>query len=495
MIRRIRNLQDLKNFFSHLDTPILGIGVTAFNRLGLEEIIPNYQTICLRYSLDTQLIEKDLPVLSLEKKIAPEHLFGKRNSTTVLAHPKTQAYLKSFKKKPALLFYKVSSKIEKICQKNGWQMLANPKRFGKETLENKIKFRKIQEELGLTPIPGEVADFLKLDFKSLSKKYGLPLVIQHPTKGGGKGTFFIKSKEDFEDLKARKGKRFEGIEVIVAKFIKGPSPSLTGCVLRQGIVYTNLQYQLLDIPQLFSPKKGSGLFCGHDWSASDFPKEISLQAYDYAEKLGRYFQKIGYQGIFGLDFVLEEKTGKLYPTECNPRLLGSFPVLPMVQIKNGEIPLLALHLLEFLKADYEIDIHEINQMVQQKKIGAQMILHNLEEKGTKNFKKLKAGVYQLSNKKLEFVRPGYALRHLKNPGEFVLTDGVPFLGTRFSSNERLMRILTLDQVLENYRSLNPQAKKIVQQVYQGLDLRPQTIFDYLRPRAIVRRIYKKLKKI
>lgn len=34
----IGNLEDLRNFFKKINTPIIGIGVTAFNRLGLEDL-------------------------------------------------------------------------------------------------------------------------------------------------------------------------------------------------------------------------------------------------------------------------------------------------------------------------------------------------------------------------------------------------------------------------------------------------------------------------
>ncbi len=492
MTKKIRNLADIRNLFRKIDTPIIGIGVTAFNRIGLEDMIPNYRIVCLRYSLNTQLIEKDIPILSLEKEIAPEHLLRRRNSTTVLKHRKTQACLKSFKKKPALLFYKVSSQIEEICQRSNWIMIANPKRYGKETIENKIKFRKILEECGVPSIPGEVTDFFKIEFKDLAKKYELPFVIQHPTKGGGKGTFFIKNEEDFENLKMEKRDQFKETEVIVAKFVKGPSPSLTGCVTRYGIVYTSLQYQLLDIPELFSPEKGSGLFCGHDWSASDFSKEVSDQAYSYTRKIGEYFKKIGYQGIFGLDMIVDKKTGQLYVVECNPRLLGSFPVLPMVQIRNNEIPLLALHVLEFLDVDYEIDVEEINRMVQQKKQGAQIIMHNLEGVPAKTTLELKAGVYKIKDNKLVYQRAGYALRHLIDKEEFLITDGVPQKGSRYSKNGRIMRILTLGKVLDSYKKLNPWARNVAVMVYQSLGLEPQTIWERLRPRNILRKIYKRL---
>lgn len=477
----IKDLKTLKIFFQNIKTPIFGVGVYVFNRLGLESIIPHYQILALRYSLDTELIEKDIKVFSLEKGMGTKHIREPRNSTTVLKHERIKKYLQNFQN-PALLVYKPSSRMEKICKENGWYLMNSPSYFGKELFENKIKFRKILEEIKVAAPPGRITPLNKLHYGHLMNKYGLPFVIQHPTKGGGKGTFFINNQLDFEQaLKKLKGgvsaENEEIIdspeEVIVSQFIKGPSPSITGCVTKFGILSTGLQYQILDVPQLYNPKKGSGLFCGHDWTSSKFPEPVSLMAYEYTEKIGRYFKKYGYQGIFGLDFILDEKTNQLYVTECNPRLLGSFPVLNMVQLLNNEIPILACHILEFLNIDYQLYIEKINQSIRQEKTGAQMILHNLTGEWALNHKEIKAGVYKLKSKKfLEYLRPGYDLRHLKNKEEFLITEGVPFKKSPFSPNRRICKVLTINRVLEKHRQLTPWASQVAQMVYRALDIRP-----------------------
>ncbi|MBU1136925.1 ATP-grasp domain-containing protein, partial [Patescibacteria group bacterium] len=405
----IKDLSTLKEYFSQIKTPIFGTGVYAFNRLGLEDVYDHYHILALRYSLDTKLIEKDVDVLSLEKGLGTKHINQPRNSTTVLNHPKTKLYLKKFSN-PAIVVYKPSEKMEQICQENNWRLLNNPTSFGKNLLENKIKFRRILKDLGVAVPPGKIALTKELHYGHLMNKYGLPFVLQHPSKGGGKGTFFINNKSDFDAAVEKLSQKWDEEneqkvappeEVIVAQFIQGPSPSLTVCVTKDGILSTNLQYQILDAPELYSPEKGSGLFCGHDWTASRLSEQVSQEAYGYAEKIGRHFKQLGYRGIFGLDFILDQKKQKLCIVECNPRFLGSYPVINMAQLLNQEPPLFAFHILEFLgRNDYQIEIESINALIRKEKQGAQMILHNLTTKWARNRKRLKAGVYRLSNSKL-----------------------------------------------------------------------------------------------
>ncbi|MBU1176835.1 MAG: ATP-grasp domain-containing protein [Patescibacteria group bacterium] len=483
----IKDLKTLKELFKGIKTPIFGVGVYAFDRLGLENIVSNYRILTLRYSLDTELIEKDIEILSLEKGMGTKHIKEPRNATTLIVRSeKIKKYLEKFQN-PAIYIYKPSTKMERACEQNNWKLLSNPTEFGKKLLENKINFRRMLEDIDVAVPPGKISSLEKLHYGHLINKYGIPFVIQHPTKGGGKGTFLIDGQESFQETIDKlnrtvdddnedneKRKIIPPTEVIVAKFIQGPSPSITACVTKDGILSTNLQHQILDIPQLYNPEKGFGLFCGHDWTSSNFDKETSEQAYEYVQKIGNHFKEIGYKGIFGLDFVLSKKTKKLYVIECNPRMLGSYPTVNMAQLLNNEPPLLAFHVLEFINADYQVDIEEVNKIIRQKKIGSQMILHNLSGHWAKNKRELKAGIYKLENNKLKYLREGYDLKHLKDKEEFLLADGVPFKKSHFSPNRRLCRILTLNSVLDssNYRILNPWAKQVAEVVYKAFVIKP-----------------------
>jgi hypothetical protein len=142
----------------------------------------------------------------------------------------------------------------------------------------------------------------------------------------------------------------------------------------------------------------------------------------------------------------------------------------MIQIQNNEPPILAFHLLEYLNVQYEIDITAINALMRQPKKGAQMFLHNLTGSWVRNHAEVKAGVYKLKPS-LHFLRPGYALKHLKNEEEFLLTDGVLPEGSHFSPNRRLARIVTAQGVLsQDKKTLTPWARQVAGAVHAAFHL-------------------------
>ena len=474
----IKDLKTLKKFFREkVNTPIFGVGVYAFNRLGPEDFIPQYRLLALYDSLDTRLIEKDVSVFSLEREVGEKiHWQVNRNSTSVISHSRVKQYLMKYSF-PLLLPYKSSSEMVLTCQKNDWQLAANPPDLSKRSIDNKVKFRRILETIGVPVPPGEIAVLGQLDFDSLASKYNLPFVIQYPLSGGGKGTFFIKTAKDLRGARESlialtKGEISDSQEMVISQFIKGSSPSVTGCVTRWGILSTSPQYQVLSIPELYN-RPGAGLFCGHDWSFSHFSPLVCRQVYETTEKVGQYLQKIGYKGIFGLDFIMDKQTEKIYIVECNPRLLGSFPTLTMAQIRNGEPPILAFHILEFLNIDYQVDIKAINQQMRRQRKGTQMLLHNLANGWVQVHSRVKPGVYRLnSNREMVFVRDGYKLSHLEGREEFLITEGILDEGAYFAPSRRIGRILTLAPVLADYQHLNSWAKRIVACTTRGFDLQP-----------------------
>jgi len=456
----IKDFVSLKNFFSKVKKNVIGAGVFAFSRLGPESFLKNYKIFSLYNSKETNFIEKKVKVFCLEKEISQK--LRPKNATTLLSHPKTLDLIKKFKE-ATILVYKSTRKLEKLAKKVGFTLAISPSRFGKKLLENKAEFRKILEKLKIEATPGKVVSFsyfFRKTFFELKKELGLPFVIQHPTSGGGKGTFFIFEGKDFLKVKEHL-KKNPPQKLILAKYIEGPTPSITGCVTSFGIFSTRPQYQICDAKVLYQRELGSGVFCGHDFSSSDFSQRILKQAKEIVEKFASYLKKIGYRGIFGLDFVLDKKNEKLYLTECNPRLLGTFPTLTMVQIENGEVPILALHLLEFLKLPCQIDQKKVNFLMWQKKEGSQMILHNKNEVFSLK-KEILPGTYQLKKGKILHKKEGFELKNIQNKEDFLITDGIPFAGEKILPYQRICRILSKKGVLDcSKKKLNSKAQNFI----------------------------------
>lgn len=465
MVKKILNGKDMIRVLGELEENVVGIGVSAFNRIGLEGLLKNFRIICLSDGKCLEEIMKNVEVFSLEREEGKDP-GSKRNTLRILRNEKSRDIIQSLED-PHLLFYRITERIRRECEENGWKMIGNPPGIMRD---NKKDFREMLESLGLEPVPGEFMKTGDMDYGGLSKKYGERIVIQSFTGSGGKGTHFVFSGKGFETARKKLGD--EGVtEVLVTRFIDGPSPSLTGCVTRSGILSTNLQYQLLDIPELMNTEVGSGVFCGHDWTSSDFSGEINEQAYGYAESIGKHLGSLGYRGIFGLDFVFDIKEGRIYPVELNPRLLGSFPVLTMIQLENGEPVLMGFHLLEFMGSEYETDVKEVNPMIRKKKEGAHFFLYNRNSGMVKNRKSMEAGVYIMENGGLKWLRKGYRTSDIKDENEFIIADAVPFENTVYKPHSRIIRIITKRGIMDtkNYK-LNEWARKIAGLVYKKLEM-------------------------
>jgi hypothetical protein len=119
-----------------------------------------------------------------------------------------------------------------------------------------------------------------------------------------------------------------------------------------------------------------------------------------------------------------------------------------------------------------MDINQINTLMRRKKQGAQIILHNLSNRWARIHGSVKPGIYVLNeNNKTKFLRSGYELQNIENENEFLVTDGVLIKKSHLSPNRRVCRILTLKNVLENYKELNSWAKTMTEKIYKRFKLK------------------------
>ncbi|MFH1509242.1 MAG: ATP-grasp domain-containing protein [bacterium] len=463
---------------------VVGIGVNAYNRVGLERILPHYSLACLVETPDNRTISHDVNIVTAYKN--QDYLLPVRfNSTSVLKNKKVQRYIAA-QKNPAIFFYTVTHILEELVQEHNWPMIANPKKFGKEIYENKVFFRKLLKTKGLPVIPGETNSVKNINFSDLQKKYQR-FVVQIPDLGGGKGTFFINNEKDWQYFLDSSHTRKHGDgELVITKFITGPSPSMTGVVTKHGVVSSRLVQQMLSAPECVSENKGSGTFFGHDFAASDFFSELNNQAIKILKTVGEEMKKDGFKGIFGIDFLIDKDERKVYPVECNPRLLGSFPAYTMAQEINNEVPFVLLQVLEFLNYDYEIAVEEISAQARSILPGAHFIIHNLEDTRVKATGQIKPGVYNLKSGQLNWLREGYHMIHIKNDDEFIITGGLPETGSIILSFARMARVLTKKAVLigDSNSTLNSWGKEIVSAIRNDLPVRPLTTLEELDPRSL-----------
>lgn len=437
---------------------VVGVGVTAWARSGVAGLVSNYSVVAGKEAQENNQL--GFPVIVGKPK--------KQNTSSILADRDVQEYLKSLGN-PYVFVYKSTRRVEKIVDKLGMKLIGNRAEV-RDRYEDKRQFRVIGKGAGLPMIEGETVRIDDLR----ERKLNVVLQLTDYSRGGGVGTLFIKSRDDwqrFDEFVGRRGKKRKLEWVNVTRLIEGTAASITGCVTRYGVLTGVVQGQIIDQPELSRLAGRSGVWLGHDWSGQRFSDRVQRQAEKLVTRLGEYMAKRGYKGIFGIDLVVDKKE-MVWPVECNSRYTGAFPTYTWASIRNGEIPLDVWHLLEFMDVPYEMDFDKVQEQNRQPKQGAQILMHNLEAGRVKVGGEVKAGIYNMRG---EYVRSGWNLLHIKEPDEFVLTDGVPLQGQALKPAERLGRLLFNRVIVDETGRLLPEIRELIKQLYQKFQLRKNVL--------------------
>jgi hypothetical protein len=362
----------------------------------------------------------------------------------------------------------------------GWKIISNSPDV-KHEIENKLAFRNLLAKCGIKAVSGETVLLNDLDedlYKRLADKWGPKIVFQacEITTGGGTGTAFINSLNDFRNFSDKLKKKSEMFNFIknvnVTSFIEGIPASISACATKYGVITGSIQTQILDVPEVRDVKEGSGLFSGHDFSYGDFGRDLNNQARVIAVNFGNYIYKnLGYKGIFGIDLIVRKDIGCVYPIECNPRYTDAFPLLSQIYIRSGAIPMDVFHVFEHLNIDYKTDVDEISSSYKVSSPASQLILETRSEDWTQVSGELKAGVYKIGDG-INYLRPGYRFEHLNSADEFLVTEGVPHKGQIYRGGSRILRLIFRESIMDAPGILGQRSKAVVSEVYKKLALTP-----------------------
>lgn len=457
----LKNSEDVRKIFKGTKKPIFYIANNSDKGVGLEKIIPNYHIVCIDYFDEVEYLKKSgINVFCLEKQKNKQNIIF-RNSGLLMKEKEVVDYIKNNGgEKANVLVFKPSTMIEKACRKNNWKLFNNLYQDS-EKFENKLNFYKIARSLGLLIPRTEILNVDKIPYESLRKNYG-NFVIQLGRGFAGSTTSIIKNEENY--LKFKKGNKSD--QVKVSEFINGLPLTVNACATKFGTVIGAPCYQITGEKICTN---SSGTTCGNDWEI--FNKKLKVTYRSIAEitrSVGDYLSTAGYKGVFGLDLIFEPVTGKIYLIECNPRLVASMPMATKLEIQAGKIPLLALHILEFLGADYEIKDLELENQGNAIS-GAQLVLRNTEGKKCVATGNLRSGVYEFKNNKIVFLREGYSIDDIKNKEEFIVL--AVSKNSIVISESECAKIRSLDSLLDDEYKLKSWVNIAAREIYTSLKLR------------------------
>ncbi len=259
--------------------------------------IKNYRIITNDNEFSRNLAKQHPNIILINEK-------NQLDTRELLQHPKTKRLIK---KTDFVLVFKNNQIIENICRERNWKLL-NPYSKMAEKVENKISQIMWLEKLEKY-LPAHRVDLCEnIEWR------GEPFIVQFNHSHTGSGTFLIEAKKHLDELQQKFPKR----QVRIMEYIKGPVFTNNNIVWGDKTLMGSISYQITGLSPFTDSKFAT---IGNDWA---LPTQMlnSKQFKQYkkiVDDLGEKLHTQGWKGLFGVDVIVNEKTGQLYLLEINAR--------------------------------------------------------------------------------------------------------------------------------------------------------------------------------
>lgn len=396
--------------------------------LGLEPS-RNYQIVANETAYSRKIKEKYPDFVTLIKPPTGK-LFG---TTELIGHKTTQDLITEIKSRssgsgdsnsPLILVFKNSLRVETMIKEIGCQFV-NPKSFLAERVENKLSQIRWLGDLARTLLPSHTAKLAKL----ITWK-NEPFIMQWAHGHTGDGTILIHNQEELSAIQAKFPERIARL----SNYIEGPSFTVNVVVTAERIMMGNISYQITGLPP-FTDNPFSTV--GNDWAlARKMLNEKDLTAIrSMVEKVGLKLKAEGWLGLFGVDVIREEKSGRIYLIEVNARQPASTTFESSLQAERRKAGYSGLttfeaHIRSLLGLPIDQNLIEITD-------GAQII-----QRVTKNIQNL------FDDVGIELEKKGYEVVVYEN------TD----------LNSDLIRVQSQNGIMENHSVFNAKGHEIAETI-------------------------------
>lgn len=351
--QHLNGTAEILAFFRACTEPIYYVG-PSFHLLGMRRWVPSIRQIAYYDPWDGGNPRVFAPKsrrlgadwLSLECQQVSNHL---------LRDPEVREHLRQRGGTPMIMMLWADEETEQICREQGYHLILPPAQL-RNRLDSKLVTTRLADEAGVPSVPnvlGTAASYRELTVLAAAAGLGDDLVVQLPHGYAGRTTFFIATERDWNRCAAS----LSGQELKVMKRISSKALAVEACVTRHGTIVGPLMADLVGYPEL-TPHRGG--WCGNDLFAGALPADARDAAIAYVCKLGDRLRREGYQGMFGVDVLVDTDSGAVYLGELNPRVCGIAPMTNATARPDTDVPLFLLHLLEFMDVDYTIDAEQIS---------------------------------------------------------------------------------------------------------------------------------------
>jgi len=277
--------------------PVVYITRDIERAIGLNLNTPGYYIIS-NYSESYKTVDNSNVLLIKEDK--------QLDTWELLKNPEVKDFINNLEK-ANLAVFKPTKQIERICEENNWNLL-NPSAELSDKIEEKISQLEWLGDLKKY-LPGYSVQLCK-DIEWKEEKF----ILQFNRSHTGSGTMLIESNEQLDEIK----NKFPERKARLARYIDGPLFNNNNVVTKNKVLIGNINYQITGL-EPFTDRPFASI--GNDWG---FPhKYLSPEQIEQYKKIvndiGDKLRNDGWKGLFGVDIVVEESTGKLYLVEINAR--------------------------------------------------------------------------------------------------------------------------------------------------------------------------------
>ena len=407
--------------------------------VGLDRLLPIEFITCLDDGSDYDLVREECAVrlCSVEDTRARrinwigsgiQHIFEQRRAvieTELRRHPKGSWLLTS--SPPCAL-------MEAFCGDGGYRMVGTPARMV-EQFKHKTRLFEALGALQLPRLPGRWLRLAEARYEDLASEVGSSFVVQRALGAAGSGTTLVRSDADWRGLDGG----FASGDVWAAPYLGELSFNVNAAVCAGQVCVGFPSVQLAGFPELGAPWGG---YCGNDYSATaaihqDIVEDVQLQT----ERVGAWLQSRGFDGIYGLDFVLDPASGRAYAVDLNPRWQGSTSLSVQAEYEAGRLPLAAAVFAAQSGVLGPGDIRALRDEFRKPVLGAQLNLRARLREAAAAMKSVRPGAYSRTAQPA-CRRPCIRLSDLGDGDEYLVTGGVPRRGVVVEPGAWLSRIMS-----------------------------------------------------
>jgi biotin carboxylase len=356
--RRLRNISEIRTFFRTNETPIVFLGPTAFNLLGLDRWVRNFSYVAYYDSWEGAHPR----VFAPREEHYTEFKSAEEINNYLLRHKDVQEFIarRGNGKPPKVSMVFFDEETEQICADLGYDLIL-PRHTLRTHLDSKITTTRLGNEAGAPSVPnvlGTAGTYDELVALADDHELGRDLVIQTPYGDSGKTTFFIKSKEDW----GKHSEHIVGEDLKVMKRINNKAAAVEAVLTRHGTIVGPFMTDLTGYPEL-TPYQGG--WCGNDLFPDALSDAHRARGVELVRRLGSRLTQEGYKGFFEVDVLVDLDTDEVYLGELNPRISGASSITNVTAGAYADLPLFLFHVLEYMDVDYDIDVDEINERWQE----------------------------------------------------------------------------------------------------------------------------------